>query len=341
VRNPNWDPKSDFRPAYLDEIKIDEGNDDDTVLSRRILDGQSLATGDTAPPPAILRQLARQGDTSQLALPPSGGGRWIALDNRMEPFDDVNVRRAIAAGFDRQALALARGGKFVGDVSTHFIPPGLPGFDEAGGAKGPGYDFLSHPGGDMQLFTEYMKKARADGVKDVSADGRWTGSQTFLMVGANTGVDARDAQIAKENLDRLGFHMTLRQVTLDAMYTKFCNVPKADVAVCPNVGWLKDFSDAQTYLDPTFNGKNILPQGNSNWAQLNDPQINRMMDDAETISAPAARARAWGEIDRKLTGLVPVVPWFWDKDPLIHSKNVNGVANAFNAEWDLSSTSIR
>ena len=27
------------------------------------------------------------------------------------------------------------------------------------------------------------------------------------------------------------------------MYTKFCQVPKANAAICPNVGWFKDFSD--------------------------------------------------------------------------------------------------
>jgi peptide/nickel transport system substrate-binding protein len=341
VRNPNWDPKSDFRPAYVDEIKIDEGNDDDTVLSRRILDGQSLGTGDTGPPPQILRQLSQQGNTDQLALVPSGGGRWIGINNTIKPFDNVNVRRAIVAGFDRQALALGRGGKFVGDVSTHFIPPGVPGFDEAGGMKGPGYDFLSNPNGDPQLAASYMKKAKADGVPNIDANGKYTGSQKFLMVGDNTGVAAQTAQIAKQNFEKLGFQITLRQVTHDAMYTKFCNVPKSNVAVCPNVGWLKDFADAQTYLDPTFNGKNILPQGNSNWAQLNNPQINKMMDDAETISDPKQRAQTWADIDKKLTDLAPVVPWFWDKDALIHSKNVNGVANAFNAQWDLAFTSIK
>ena len=31
VRNPNWDESTDFRPAYLDEIRIEEGNDDLTV----------------------------------------------------------------------------------------------------------------------------------------------------------------------------------------------------------------------------------------------------------------------------------------------------------------------
>ena len=37
VRNPNWDASTDYKPAYLDSITIEEGNDDLTVASRRTL----------------------------------------------------------------------------------------------------------------------------------------------------------------------------------------------------------------------------------------------------------------------------------------------------------------
>ena len=101
------------------------------------------------------------------------------------------------------------------------------------------------------------------------------------MVGTSEGVAQKAAEVAKENFEKLGFKVRLRLVTQDAMYTKFCNSPPAKVAICPNVGWLKDFSDAQTYLDPTFNGDNILQTGNSNWSQLDDPALNKMMNDAK------------------------------------------------------------
>jgi hypothetical protein len=35
-----------------------------------------------------------------------------------------------------------------------------------------------------------------------------------------------------------------------------------------------------------------------------------------------------------------VLPWVWDNDVLIQSTNVAGVVNMFNAEWDLSYTSL-
>ena len=96
----------------------------------------------------------------------------------------------------------------------------------------------------------------------------------------------------------MGFKVRLRLVTQDAMYTRFCNSPPANVAICPNVSWGKDFADAQTMLDPTFNGKNIVQQGNSNWPELNDPKINAAMDKAELLTDPKERADAWGE-DRR------------------------------------------
>ena len=56
------------------------------------------------------------------------------------------MRKAIAAGIDRNAMRLAFGGPLVGLTSpTHYLSPGLPGYDEAGGATGPGVDFLQVP----------------------------------------------------------------------------------------------------------------------------------------------------------------------------------------------------
>src|SRR3712207_588105 len=275
VRNPNWDASLDFRPAYLDEIDMPQGNDDTTVASRKILDGQSMINGDFSPPPQILSRVVRE-NKELLTLVPNGGGRWVAMNTKVEPFDNVDVRRAVVAGFDREAMRLTRGGELVGDIPTHFIPPGIPGFEEAGGMEGPGIDFMSNPKGDMNLAAEYFKKAGF-------SSGKYEGGEELLMVGTSEGVAQKAAEVAKENFEKMGFKVRLRLVTQDAMYTKFCNVPSAKVHICPNVGWFKDFPDAQTLLDPTFNGENILEQGNSNWTQLDVPEINKAMNDAEQL----------------------------------------------------------
>jgi peptide/nickel transport system substrate-binding protein len=333
VRNPSWKQGQDSRPAYLDEVQINEGNDDSTVMARKVLEGESMINGDTPPPPATLRTALTQ-QKDQIQLVPSGGGRWIALNMTVEPFNDLNVRRAISAGFDREALRLTRGGAAIGDIATHYLPPGMAGFEEAGGLKGPGFDFQSNPKADMNLAAEYFKKAGY-------ASGKYEGDKEFLMVADNVEPGSKTAQVAKEQFERLGFKVRLRQVTHESMYTKFCNVPKADVAICPNVGWLKDFADPQTYLDPTFNGENILPANNSNWSQLNDKALNEEMDKAKLLTDPAERAKAWAEIDKKITELAPAINWIWDKTENIESSNVNGVIDQDNALWALAYTSLK
>ena len=53
------------------------------------------------------------------------------------------------------------------------------------------------------------------------------------------------------------------------------------------------------------------------------------------------RAADWGKVDRLITATAAVIPWFWDKQPNIQSKGVQGVIAQWNADWDLSYTSLK
>jgi peptide/nickel transport system substrate-binding protein len=335
VRNPNWDAKTDYKPAYLDSITIQEGVDPQ-VASRQILSGQDMVSGDFQLPAEILAQTSQNpAQKDQLVLtPPTGRFRYIALNTRTKPFDNVNVRKAIAAAFDRTALRKAFGGPLTGDIPTHWIPPGQPGFDEAGGAQGPGDDFMSKPEGDMALAAEYMKKAGYP-------SGKYDGSQTFTAVSDNATQQKNVGEVAQAEFAKLGFKVKTRFVVRNTMYTKFCQVPKNEPDICPSVGWLKDFADPETLLDAVFNGKNILDQSNSNFSLLDDKALNAQMDKAEVINDPTQRAQAWGDVDKTVTGLAPGVAWLWDKQPVLESKDVNGVINTANAAWDLTFTSLK
>ncbi|HVP02112.1 MAG TPA: ABC transporter substrate-binding protein [Solirubrobacteraceae bacterium] len=333
VRNPNWDRSTDFKPAYLDDIEILEGNQDATLASRRVLAGRSMVNGDWTPPPPILEK-ATTNYKNQLLIVPGSTVRYLALNTKIKPFDNLNVRRAVIAGFDRNALRLARGGQLVGDIATHFLVPGVAGFDQAGGVKGPGLDFLNATGKpNMKLAGEYMKRAGYP-------SGRYTGNANLLEVGSNEGSEPNEAQIAKANLEKLGFRVTLRILSKSTMYTKFCGVPAAKVAVCP-ITYGKDFADGQSMLDPTFNGESISPQGSLNFSQLDVPSVNRAIDRAKLLTDPEARATAWADVDKLVTAQAPAVPWLWDKWPLIESKNVNGVANQVTGAWDFAWTSLK
>jgi len=199
---------------------------------------------------------------------------------------------------------------------------------------GTGVDFLTTDGKpNMEVSAKYFKAAGFE-------SGKYEGSEKLLMVGSNVGVAAKTAEVAKENFEKMGFTVQMRLVQPQTMYTRYCNVPKAEVAICPNVGWIRDFADGQPVLSPTFAGKNILPQGNSNWPELDDPKINEAIDKAE-IAPVEQRAQLWGEIDKMVTASAAAIPWIWDKQALVQSKNVQGVIAEYNSQWDLAWTSIK
>jgi peptide/nickel transport system substrate-binding protein len=278
----------------------------------------------------------------QIAFVPGGGYRFISMNSTIKPFDNLNVRKAVVAGADRVALQLTRGGESAGELATHFLPFDFPGFEEAGGDKGPGYDFLANPHGDMALAKKYMLAAKKeDPSLPIDANGMWTGSDQLLMVATNADPGEKTAEVAQQQFEKLGFKIKFRAVPQDTLYTRFCNVPAQKIPICPNVGWNKDFYDPQAVLDAVFNGKNILQANNSNWTQLDVPALNEAMTKAALTPVGPERNKAWGEIDKMVTAQAPGIPFLWDKLPTVESANVRGVINQYSTSWDLSFTSLK
>ncbi len=332
VRNPNWNPSTDFRPAYLDQININIGGDP-TVIGRQVLEGSDMVQNDTPAQPIV--QLAYEHFRSQLSISPGAGDHYIAVNNKQGPFSNINVRKALWAALDRTAMNKARGGSLVTDVMTHFIYPEIPGFEDAGGLAGPKVNYNEHPEGDMALAESYMKLAGYP-------SGKYTGGKTIQVVGSTGDPASEDAEIANQTLKTLGFKTKLSLVDQSVMYAKYCGVPAEEIDVCPNVGWIADFGDPQAVLDVPFNGKNIIPSGNNNWGQVNNPTINAAMDKAELLIGQEAREKAWAAIDRELVADAAAIPYDWDKQPNIESKDVAGVGDLSNiGQWDYSFTSLK
>ncbi len=332
VRNPSWDPKSDYRPAYLDRIRVLAGNDID-IASRRILSGRGLASGDFATPPVNVLRSALSTRRDQLAILPSQGTRFVALNTTIKPFDNVDVRRAASAALDRTTLRLTRGGETLGPIATHFLPPGMKGFAQGGGEAGT-FGFMNNPKADLALARRYMRKAGYP-------SGRYSGPP-LLMVGTNQPPSSNTSEAVRNQLAKLGFKFDFRLVDHAATLGDTCGAPEAKVAVCPDGAWGKDFFDPQSMLDPVFNGDQIHAQtGGPNWAQVDDAELNARLEIARSDTDPALRAKDYGEIDRTVTGRAYVIPWLWDNQINTVSQDVKGVVNKFSVAWDLSYTSLK
>jgi peptide/nickel transport system substrate-binding protein len=328
VRNPQWKADTDYRPAYADKIVWKAGGDPN-VLARQTLNSSDLLMADG--PPAPVLKTAFQQKKDQLSIS-TLGDYYASLNTKVPPFNNVNLRRAAIAAADRNAYLLARGGKLVGQVATHYLGPEVPGFQESGGEQGFGIDYVSHPSGDMTVACKYMKAAGYPNCK-------YTGNAKVLIVGSNSDPGPKEMQIVQAGLQKLGFNATIKAVPQQTMYSKFCGYVKAEIQVCPTAGWIEDFPDPYAYLYVPFSGKAIVPVNNVNWAQEDNPKINDAMDAAAQITDPAQRRKAWANVNKMLVQDAPAIPEIWASNALVKGTAVKGVLDKWNDDWNLSFSS--
>jgi peptide/nickel transport system substrate-binding protein len=141
-----------------------------------------------------------------------------------KPFDNINVRKAVIAAFDREALLLTRGGREVGPIAQHYIRP------ESRASRSPAARRASRvrlhaqregrpePGEGVHAQGEGRGGAHLD-------DGRYTGPGNILTIATNADPGLQTATVAQGQLKEMGFDLNFRKVPQDTLYTRFCNVP--------------------------------------------------------------------------------------------------------------------
>ena len=327
-RNPGWESGEDFRPAFVDRIVLEQRSPGAAALARRVLAGRAAVNGDEPAGTDLVRALRER--RAQVALPLAAEITFIALNTRMAPFDDPDVRRAMSAALDQDAIRDALGGAVVGDVPSHWIPPGVPGFAEAGGRAGPGVDFLAFRRGNLALARRYLRRAGY-------ARGRITGIPVVELVARRQASGRAFAAETREALAALGLRSRVRFLSF-APFIRACSRARR-VAACLGYRWQRDVDDAASVLPPLF-GREGLRAG-TNVSRLSDPSLERLMDEAATTTGEADRAERWADVDRRLTELAPGVPIVWNREPNLRSEDVKGVLDLELAAWNLSFSSLR
>lgn len=336
ARNPNWNGSTytpAYRPpAYLNQINVNIGGDA-TVIGQQVLRGSDAIQLDT--PAQSIVELAYKSYPSQITFTPGSGDHYVTVDNQHGVFTNENLRKAFWAALDRAAIVKARGGSITAQPMTHFLFPGVDGFQQAGGYAGPQLDYNRNVNGDHAVACRYMKLAGYSGC-------RYTGTLGVQVVSSDNGNTPAITQIVDAALTSLGFHTHVSELDQTVMYTKYCQVPAQQIDACPAQGWARDFADPLSVLYATFYGPSITPTGNPNQGQVNDPQINAAIKAAALLVDPTARAQAWVNVDKMLVAKAVAIPEDWDGQPNVESKDVAGIDDLWNnGTWDFAYTSLK
>ena len=319
MRNPAFRPlPDDWRRAYAERIRLEV--DDSPGAASRVLNGERLVLGSTTVPASVATAATHRKQLTRVVMPAT---EYVGLNPTMPPFDRLDVRKAAIAAVDRQALldAVRENG---GILASHWLPPGTPGHDQAGGAEGPRYDWLARPEGDLAVAQAYLRRAGF-------ADGRYEGRPIVAF----TAGDHRSmvvAQAVRRRLALIGMDLRLRVVPA-AVARDACSDPGSGAAICPEAELSSPVRDPEALLRPGFVEAPA-------WSQTGTADLAAVMTLASDTRPGAQRARAWGDIGRDVVAIAPGAPWRWDERLLLVSRDVRGVVDGGSGGWDLAATSL-
>jgi peptide/nickel transport system substrate-binding protein len=314
VRNTNWDKASDpFRKALVDKVvfTIDTNDEDvDNRLINNIADVDINGVGvQVATQSKILTNPTLKARADN---PVTGATRYLAIDQNVKPFDNLQCRIAVQYGVNKVDCQTARGGPIGGgDIATTMLNPDVKGYTK----------FDLYPDNNGQGDVAKAKDA-------LSKCGQPNGFTTHLAT-TNTSKGKAMAAAVQNSLKRVGINVVIDEGDAATYYSQFIGAPavnKSKDRALMIAGWGADWPTGYGFFSSIIDGRKILPQGNSNYSETNDPKINQMIDQAAGESDADAAAKIWGDVDKQLMQGATLVPMTYDKALVINSTNVT---NAF------------
>ncbi|MGL4172892.1 MAG: ABC transporter substrate-binding protein [Actinomycetota bacterium] len=314
VKNPAWSPVTDpNRKQRADAIEITlkvEAND----LDNRLLAGDAEihldgAGVETAAKAKILGDPAKKAQSDN---PANGFLRYVALNTKQPPLDNVDCRKAVLYAADHVALQGAYGGPINGDIATTIMPPTIPGYQ-----KTDVYNFLGTPNGDVTKAKEAL-----------TACGKPDGFTTVISARADRPKEVAGATALQQSLEKVGIKTTIQTYPSSKYFENFAGAP--DFANSKGLGlmfmgWAADWPAGYGLLNQITDGRAIDESGNSNLSQLDNPEINQLFDDSLTITDPAQRNAIWPQIDQKVMEQAAILPIIYERTLLYRSPKASNV----------------
>ncbi|MER6911548.1 ABC transporter substrate-binding protein [Streptomyces sp. NPDC000594] len=329
-RNPHWSAKTDpERKAYPDTIDVRSGLDA-AVINQRLATGTgadaAAVTTDTNLGPA---ELARVGDDKELASR-VGTGRfgyinYLAFNPKVKPFDNAKVRQAISYAINRTSVINAAGGSALAEPATTFLPE-----KKAFGHR-PYDHFPAGATGDPAKARQLLKEAGREKLTITLTHSTEQNRQTSPEV----------ATAVQEALKKAGITVKLQGLESNAF-----NEARWDAKKTPGFflsRWGADWPSGAPFLAPIFDGRQIVKDGsNYNHAQLNDPAVNKEIDEINKLTDLDAAARRWGALDERIGRLALDVPLFHPVYKRLYGKDVkNIVISDWTGVLDISQVAVK
>ncbi|MBX6386477.1 MAG: ABC transporter substrate-binding protein [Microbispora sp.] len=307
-RNEYWDPNTDpIRHAYPDKFHMEFGVQSQQSTERFMADAgndKQAFTFHNPVAPERVQEVLNDPELMKRTL--QGLTPFTTFYNiNTSRITDVNVRKAIITAWPSKQIQQLEGGEIsAGKIATTVLSPTVLGYEAFDL-----YGKLQKPEGDP----EAAKKLLAESGNP---------NPTVVYAYNQTPTQEKVTVAIKEALTKAGFNVVAKPLNPTTYYDAIGVVDnKYDIYWG---GWAADWPTGSTAIQPQFDGRQIADNA-PNYTHLNDPEINKAIDEANKITDPAEAGKAWAAIDRQIMDKAAIVPEFYQTYFGLYGSGLGGV----------------
>jgi peptide/nickel transport system substrate-binding protein len=284
-RNPQWAKANGKAMPHLPDGNVDGAKI--TIIRNEQSQVDDVETGkfewmQNPPPASRYAQVKEDFEGSQFREEPTISTYFFWMNTTEPPFDDVKVRQAVNHAVDPRALERIYAGQLEG--GQQILPPGMPGHEE--------FELYPH---DMAKAKEMLKEADPSDL-DITV---WTDAES---------PNNEAGEYYEGVLDEMGFNTTLKVLNADNYFTVIGNqsTPNLDTGFA---NWFQDYPHPNDFFQPLLAGESILPTNNGNFANFDDPAVNKKMAELAEEQLGPEEEEAYAELDKEVMEQAPWAPY--------------------------------
>jgi peptide/nickel transport system substrate-binding protein len=281
------------------QVKVESNT---TTEASDVLNNQAdvFDWGDTIPP-ALIQQVSKLTDRFK-AVQTNKTFYWF-LNTTQKPFTSTLARQAVATAVDRPALARLGSGALV--PGCFLLPPQMVG----------------HPTGQCP-YGDPNSAPNVTKAKQMVQQSGMAGTPVTVWC-QNRQPRLQWAENYAATLNAIGFKATLKTIA-DAEYFSTIETLKNH----PQTGfadWQQDFPNPTDFYQNLVDANAILPIGNSNYEEVNDPHIQSELKQLYPVPGTQIQSAAsrWAALDYYVTQKAYVVPYGYLAAPEFVSNRID------------------
>ena len=314
VPNPQWNPSWDPQVKQLASKIIVNLYINATDLDNRLLAGDIQVDQSGSGVQAEARaQILSSPTLKAHSDNPVNGFMWFYyINTKVPPLNNIHCRMAVEFAANKTNLQTAYGGPYGGNIASTAMPPTVSGYSHFDL-----YHAYSKPGGDVAAAKQQL-----------SLCGHPSGFSTNIAYRSDRPREVASSTALQAALATVGIKTTLKGYVADNYFGTFAGVPNYVHSHSLGLlagGWGPDWPDAYGWGWALFNGSAIVPAGNANVSELNDPNVNKLFSELEAATTASAKDNFSKLIDMAVMKDAVLLPAVYSKAVLYRSPSLSNV----------------